>query len=119
MSDWQDPAPVDDRHGKSLSLAFRGALFGCLGVGVISGVMGVWPLFFAYLPFTVHLALSTLLGAALTTMLERQCKRPLSPLSVVVTAAILTVVIFSVVPLYLFFHRSIWPAELLFSLAEL
>ena len=115
MSDWQDPAPVDDRHGKSLSLAFRGALFGCLGVGVISGVMGVWPLFFAYPPFTVLLALSTLLGAALTSMLERFFEHALSALTVMAVASILTFVIFAALPLYLFFHPSTWPAELLFG----
>ena len=77
--------------------------------------MGVWPLFFAYLPFTVHLALSTLLGAALTSMLEHHRKRPLPSLAVVAIAAVLTFVIFSTLPLYLFFHRTIWPAELLFN----
>jgi hypothetical protein len=115
LRDQLDPALTEDRHGKSLSLALRGAVLGCLGVGVVSGAMGVWPLFFAYPPFTVHLVLSTLLGAALTAMLERLGKRPFSAIAVVVLAAILTFLIFAALPLYLFFHRSTWPAELLFG----
>lgn len=90
-------------------------MLGSLGIGIVAGAMGVWPLFFAYLPFTVHLALSTLLGAALTSTLEHRRKRPLPSLAVVAIAAFLTVVIFSALPLYLFFHRAIWPAELLFN----
>ena len=90
-------------------------MLGSLGIGVISGVMGVWPLFFAYLPFTVHLALSALLGAALTSMLEHHREQPLPSVAIVAIAFILTFVIFSTLPLYLFFHRSMWPAELLFN----
>ena len=90
-------------------------MLGCAGVGFVSGVMGVWPLFFAYPPFTVHLVLSALLGAALTPRLERLWKRPLSDTVIRSIAAILTIVIFAALPLYLFFHRSVWPAELLFN----
>jgi ABC-type dipeptide/oligopeptide/nickel transport system permease subunit len=111
----QDPAPIDGHDGKSLSLALRGALFGCVGIGVVSGVMGVWPLFFAFPQFTVHLVVSALLGAALTTMLTRHCKRPLSDETIMATAAVLTLVLFAVLPLYLFFHRSSWAARLLFG----
>jgi hypothetical protein len=115
LRDQQDPAPTEDRHGKSLSLALRGAVLGCLGIGIISGGVGVWPLFFAYPPFTVHLVLSALLGAAVTTMLEHLRKRPFSAMAVVTIAATLTLVIFAALPLYLFLHRSTWPAELLFG----
>ncbi len=111
----EDPSPTEDRHGKSLSLAFRGAVLGSIAVGVVSGAMGVWPLFFAFPPFAVHLALATLLGAALTSMLERHRTHPLSPIAIAAIAGILTFAIFAVLPLYLFFHRSIWPAQLLFS----
>jgi hypothetical protein len=115
LRDEEDPAPTEDRHGKSLSLALRGAVLGSLGIGIIGGMMGVWPLFFAYPPFTVHLVLSMLLGAAVTTMLERLSKRPFSALAIMALASILTFVIFAALPLYLFFHRSTWPAELLFG----
>ena len=77
--------------------------------------MGVWPLFFAFPPFAVHLALATLLGAALTSTLERHCRRPLPATAILVIAAALSFIIFAALPLYLYFHRSIWPAELLFS----
>ena len=90
-------------------------MLGCAGVGVISGMMGAWPLFFAYPPFTVHLVLSALLGAALTPRVECLWKRPLSETAIKSIAAFLTTVIFAALPLYLFFHRSTWPAELLFN----
>jgi hypothetical protein len=77
--------------------------------------MGIWPLFFAFLPFTVHLVLSALLGAALTTMMEHLRKRPSSAVRIMVVAATLTFAIFSVLPLYLFFHQSTWPAVLIFG----
>jgi hypothetical protein len=110
-----DPAPTDDNYGKSLSLAFRGALFGCIGVGVVSGVMGVWPLFFAFPPLTVHLVLSALLGAALTALITRARKRALSAQAVMAMAAALTFVFFAALPFYLFFHRSSWAGGLLFN----
>jgi hypothetical protein len=111
-----EPAvPPDDRYGKSLDLALNGAMYGCVAVGIATGFMGIWPLFFAYLPFSVHLVLSALLGAALTTMLERLCKRPLPAARIMVIAAALTFAIFSVLPLYLFFHQATWPAKLMFS----
>jgi len=102
-------------HSKSLDLALAGAMYGCVAVGLVSGVMGVWPLFFAYLPLTVHLALSALLGAALTALVERHLKRPLPAAAIMAVAAALTFAIFAVLPLYLFLHRSIWPAGLLFG----
>jgi len=112
----QEPTPTEeDRYGKSLQYSFFGAMFGCIAVGIVSGAMGVWPLFFAYLPLTVHLALSALLGAALTNLLPRLSRRPPSPRLLVVAAATLTFLIFAALPLYLFFNRAVWPAELLFG----
>jgi hypothetical protein len=90
-------------------------VLGCVAIGVISGVMGVWPLFFAYPPFTVHLVLSALLAAALTAMLERLCKHPLPATAVMAIAVLLTLVIFATLPLYLFLNPSTWPAGLLFG----
>jgi len=115
MNPAEPAVPPDDRDGKSLDLALFGAMFGGIAVGIVSGFMGAWPLFFAYLPFTVHLALSGLLAAALTAALERRCKRPLSPRLIMTIAAVLTFAIFAALPFYLFFHRSIWPAGLLFG----
>lgn len=110
----EDPAPTDDRPDKSLSLAFRGGVLGAVAVGVVSGAMGVWPLFFAFPPAAIHLALSTLLGAALTSMLERHRTHPLPAAATVAIAGVLTFVIFAALPIYLYLHRSVWPAELLF-----
>ena len=115
MANSEDPTPTEDRHDKSFSLAFRGAVLGCVAVGVVSGAMGVWPLFFAFPPFAVHLALATLLGAALTSTLERYRSHALSPIAIVAIAGTLTFAIFAALPLYLYFHRSIWPAGLLFG----
>jgi hypothetical protein len=111
-----EPAmPEDRRAGGSLDDAFKGATYGCIAVGIASGAMGAWPLFFAYLPLTVHLALSAALGTALTGAIERFVRRPLGPPSAIATAAALTFAIFALLPAYLYFHRSIWPAALLFG----
>jgi hypothetical protein len=115
MNPAEPAVPDNDRGGKSLDLALNGAMYGSVAVGVATGFMGIWPLFFAFLPFTVHLVLSALLAAALTTMLERFGNRPPSAARIMVTAAALTFAIFSVLPLYLFFHQSTWPAVLIFG----
>ena len=109
-----DPAPTDDHDGKSLNLALRGALFGSIGVGLVSGAMGVWPLFFAFPQFTIHLVMSALLGTALTVMLVRCRKRLLPAEAIMAIAAVLTFVIFAMLPLYLFFHGSSSAARFLF-----
>jgi len=111
-----EPAtPKDRRAGGSLDNAFKGAMYGCVAVGAISGAMGAWPLFFAYLPLTVHLALSAALGTALTGAIERAVHRPLAPPKVIAIAAALTFAIFALLPAYLYFHRATWPAALLFG----
>ena len=114
MISQHDLEPTNDPDGKSLDHAFRGALLGCVGVGVLSGVTGVWPLFFAFPQFTVHLVLSALLGVALTTMLVRYRGGRLSAEAIMAIAGVLTFVFFAALPLYLFFGRSSWAAKLLF-----
>jgi hypothetical protein len=86
-------------------LAFRGALFGCVAVGLVSGFMGAWPLFFVYPGFTLHLILSAVLGVMLTVALGRR-RRQLSPALVMLIAGTLTFAIFSILPLFLYSQRS-------------
>jgi ABC-type enterochelin transport system permease subunit len=87
-------------YGTSLSLALSGAVFGCLGVGIVSGFLGVWPLFFAFPPFTVFLVLSALAAAFATAMLARLCRHPLSTPAIMALSAVLTFVLFAAMPLY-------------------
>jgi hypothetical protein len=108
-------APAGNPYGKSLGLALTGSVAGCLWVGVVSGVLGVWPLFFAYPPFTVHLVLSALVAAAATAMLARLWRRPLSALVIMAISAVLTFVFFAVLPLYFFLHGSGRAGGLLFN----
>jgi len=110
---WRDPRPADDHDDRVSDLAFRGAVFGCVAVGLVSGCMGDWPLFFAFPGFALHLILSAVLGAMLAVALCRWRLRPRTA-PVLVIAAALTFVIFSVLPLYLFFQRSCPAAKLLF-----
>jgi hypothetical protein len=107
--------PVSNDFGKSFGLGLTGAVVGCLGVGIVSGVMGVWPLFFAFPPFTVHLVLSALVGAAATAMLARLWRHPLSPVMVMALAAVLTFLFFAALPLYFFIHGSSRAGGLLFN----
>jgi hypothetical protein len=107
--------PEFNPYDKSLSLGLSGAVIGCLGVGLVSGLMGDWPLFFAFPMFTVHLALSALVGAAMTAMLARLWKRPLSDVAIMAIAAILTFVLFAALPLYLFLRGAGQPGGLLFN----
>src|SRR6202035_3244672 len=108
-------APAGNLYGKSLGLALTGAVVGCLGVGIVSGVMGVWPLFFAFPPFTVHLVLSALVGAAATAMLARLWRRPLSTVAIMAVSAVLTFLFFAALPLYFFLYGSSREAGLLFN----
>jgi hypothetical protein len=107
--------PTTNDYGKSLGLALAGSVFGCLGVGVVSGVMGVWPLFFAFPPFTVHLVLSALVGGAATAMLARFWRRPLSAIVIMAIASVLTFLFFAALPLYFFLRDSGRAGGLLFN----
>ena len=107
--------PGDRRAGPSQGKAFIGAMYGCIAIGVVSGVMGAWPLFFAYPPLAVHFALSAPLGMALTAAIGRFLGRPLAAWAAVAIAALSTFAIFAVLPAFLYFHRSTWPAALLFG----
>lgn len=108
-------APAGNLYGKSLGLALIGSVVGCLWVGIVSGVLGVWPLFFAYPPFTVHLVLSALVGAAATAMLARFWKKPLSTVAIMAIASVLTFLFFAALPLYFFLHGSSRAGGLLFN----
>jgi hypothetical protein len=92
--------PVDDPYGKALGQALNGAVFGCLFVGIVSGFLGAWPLFFAFPAATVFLALSALLAGFATATFARSRRRPLSALAIMTIAAILTFALFSALPLY-------------------
>jgi hypothetical protein len=92
--------PAGNRYGKSFGLGLTGAVAGCLGVGIVSGVMGVWPLFFAFPLSTAYLVLSAWLGAALAALLARLWRRELSALAIMTISAVLTFVLFAALPLY-------------------
>ncbi|MBV9553296.1 MAG: hypothetical protein JO032_10935 [Alphaproteobacteria bacterium] len=92
--------PAANDYGAALRLGFTGAVVGCIFIGLVTGVCGVWPLFFAIPAFLVHLVLSALLGAAITAMAARFCKRPLSNAAIMAAGAVLTVLLFGVLPLY-------------------
>ena len=89
-----------NRHGTSLGLGLTGSVAGCLGVGIVSGMMGVWPLFFAFPLSTVYLVLSAVLGAALSATVARWWRRPLSALAIMAISAMLTFALFAALPLY-------------------
>jgi hypothetical protein len=107
--------PAGNDYRKSFGLGLSGAVFGCLGVGVVSGVMGVWPLFFAFPPFTVHLVLSALVAAVATALLARLWRRPLSAVVIMAISAALTFLFFAALPLYFFIHGSSRAGGLLFN----
>jgi hypothetical protein len=92
--------PVDDPYGKALGQALNGAVFGCLFVGIVSGLLGAWPLFFAFPAATVFLVLSALLAGVATAMFASHRQNPLSALAIMTIAASLTAVLFSALPLY-------------------
>jgi hypothetical protein len=92
--------PAPDRFGEVFGLAFSGAVFGCLAIGVVSGVMGIWPLFFAFPLFTAHLVLSTLLAAAATATSSRRWRWPSSAIGTMAIAGALTLLFFATLPLY-------------------
>jgi hypothetical protein len=99
-----DPAdratrPARDRLGKIFGVAFSGAMFGCMAIGVVSGVMGVWPLFFAFPLFTAHMVLSALAGAAAAATLARRWRRELSAIAIMAIAGALTFALFAALPL--------------------
>lgn len=95
--------PPHNDYGKSLDDALAGCAYGCLSVGIVSGVMGAWPLFFAYPAVTVYLALSALLAAAATAALAWRWTRPLSRPAIMTVAATLTFLLFAFLPLYVCF----------------
>jgi hypothetical protein len=109
--------PTGDDDAKLPDLAFRGVVFGCVAIGVVSGLMGAWPLFFAFPGITLHLILSALLGGMLTVALLRRRARRAPHGLVLALAGLLTFAIFAVLPLILFFERSSLAANLLFRRA--
>ena len=115
MNSTKAAQPPANDYGKSLGLGLTGAVVGCLWVGIVSGVMGVWPLFFAYPPVTVYLVLSALLGAVATAMLARLWRRPLSGVAIMAIASVLTFVFFAALPLYFFLQGSSRAGGLLFN----
>jgi hypothetical protein len=96
-------------------LALGGAVYGCLLVGVASGFLGVWPLFFAFPVFTVFLALSALLSAVGTALLARSWRGQFSTLAVMILSALLTFLLFSAMPLYVFLFAPGRAGGLLFN----
>ena len=107
--------PPHNDYGKSLDLALVGAAYGCMLVGIVSGAMGVWPLFFAYPAFTVYLMLSALLAAAATATLARHWTRTLSSAVIMAVAGALTFLFFAAMPLYIFLGVPGRMRELLFG----
>ena len=93
-------ATLENRYGTSFGFGLTGAVAGCFGVGIVSGVMGVWPLFFAFPPSIAYLVVSALLGAALTALLALLWRRPLSAVAIMAIAAVLTFLLFAALPLY-------------------
>jgi hypothetical protein len=109
-------APLaSNRYGKSLGLASAGAAIGIVWAVLISLVLGIWPLFIAFPPFTIHLVLSALVGAAGTAMLARLWARRLSALVIIAISAVLTFTLFAMLPLYFMFFVPGKAGGLLFS----
>ena len=111
----EDPEPPNNSYGSSLDVALGGAVYGCLFVGIVSGFLGVWPLFFAFPAFTVFLALSALLAAVLTALAARSMRRHLSVFAIGIVAAILTFLLFATLPLYVFLFAPQRAGGLLFG----
>ena len=66
-------------------------------------------------PFTIHLVLSALVGAAGTAMLARLWARRLSALVIIAISAVLTFTLFAMLPLYFMFFVPGKAGGLLFS----
>jgi len=94
------PAVPVNRYGRSLLLASAGGALGCVLVGAVAAASGLWMLFLAFPPLTVHLVFSALLSAAATAMAARLWRRPISTVTIMAISAALTVLLFSVLPLY-------------------